>query len=207
MAKLSNTIGQFSIKRLAVWFGLFLCSFLLRGWLFRRFFTYHAEKRFVLEYTIENPQLTDFILKHPEVYDRNVEDIRNIALIAEKITADALYFSKESTVFNPNSVFSMGGATNDAGYSVFFTTVCDYLIDFYGLKTLYDCRHIIGSCHFMKTNLTTFKTLRGGQPFPPEFHFNIIVNLKTGEVLSFDPSLFDSYRISTVSSNYPSTTP
>jgi hypothetical protein len=202
MSKVNDTLSLFSIKRLAIWFGLFLCAFLLRGRLFRHFFTYHAEKRFVLEYKIENPQLTDFILKHPEVYDRNIEDIRHIALIAEKITADALYFSKESTVFNPNMVFSSGGATNDAGYSAFYTTVCEYLIDYYGLKMLYDCRHIIGSCYFIKTNLTTFRTIRGRQPFTSEFHFNIIVNLKTGEVISVDPTLYDSYRISTVSSNY-----
>jgi hypothetical protein len=199
---LSEILGLFSIKRLAVWVGLFLLGFLLRGGLFRQFFNYRAEKRFVLEYKIENTQLTDFIVKHPEVYDREVEDIEHIALIAEKITADALSFSKDSIVFNPNLVFASGGITNDAGYSAFYTTVCDYLIDYYSLKNYYDCRHIVGSCFFRGTNLTTFRTIRGGQPFPSEFHFNVILNLKTGETISLDPTLYDAYRISTVSSNY-----
>ena len=202
MNKLGDILGMISIQRLAIWLGIFVLSILLRGSLFRGCFMYKAEKRYVLEYKIVDPKLSHFILKHPEVYDREVKDIFQITLIAEKITADALSFSKDSTLVNPNLVFALGGTTNDTGYSTFYTTVCDYLIDYYSLKSYYDCRHIVGSCFFMKTNLSTVRTLRGGQPFPSEFHFNIIQNMKTGETISVDPSLYDAYRISTVSSNY-----
>lgn len=199
---LQEILRMFSIKRLAIWLGLFLISFLLRGPLFRFLTTYKAEKRYFLEYKMEDVKLIKFIMEHSEIYDRDLQDISQVALIAEKITADALSFEKESTIVNTNLVFNSGGATNDAGYSTFYTTVCDYLIDYYGLKKRYDCRHLVGSCFFMKTNLTTFRTLRGGRPFPPEFHFNIVLDLKTGETFALDPSLYDAYGISTVTSNY-----
>ncbi len=199
---LQEILGMFSIKRLAVWFSIFLFCFLLRGGLFRWLFTYKAEKRYVLEYKIEDAQLIKFILEHPEIYDRDLQDMRQVAIIAEKITADVLYFEKESTITNSNLIFKNGGAANDAGYSAFYATVCEYLIDYYNLKKRFDCRHIVGSCFFRKTNLSTFQTLTGKRPFASEFHFNVIIDLKTGETITLDPSLYDGYRISTVSSNY-----
>jgi hypothetical protein len=196
---ISDILGMFSIKRLAVWLIVALFGFLLRGGIFRRVCSYNAEKRFMVVYTIQDPRLANYIQKHPEVYDREVRDVEHIALIAEKITADVLYFSKDSSVFNPNVLFLNGGATNDAGFSAFYAAVFNYLIDYYRLTEHYYCLHVVGSCFFMKTNLTTFRTIRGGQPFPSEYHFNIIKNLKTSELIAVDPSLYEAYCISPVS--------
>ena len=196
---LSETLEMISIKRLGVWLMVILIGFLLRGGLFRQACSYSLGKRFMVIYNIEDSRLANYILKHPEVYDREVKDMAQIALIAEKITADVLYFSKDSSVFNPNVLFLNGGATNDAGFSAFYAAVCNYLIDYYSLKEYYYCTHVVGSCFFMSTNLTTFRTIRGGQPFPSEYHFNIIQNLKTNESIAVDPSLYEMYRISPVS--------
>jgi hypothetical protein len=196
---ISTILGMFSIKRLAVWLIVALLFFLLRGGLFRQVSSYSAEKRFKEVYNIDDPRLANYILKHPEVYDREVKDVEQIALIAEKITSDVLYFSKDSSVFNPNVLFLNGGATNDAGFSAFYAAVCNYLINYYSLKDYYYCLHYVGSCFFMKTNLTTFRTIRGGKPFPSEYHFNIIINLKTNEMIAVDPSLYEAYCISPVS--------
>jgi hypothetical protein len=199
MNNFNEILGIFSIKRLAAWLILVLFSFLLRGVLFRQICSYSAEKRFTVVYNIENPRLVNYILKHPDVYDREVKNVEHIALMAEKITADILYLSKDSSVFDPNILFLNNGATNDAGFSVFYAAVCNFLIDHYSLEDYYYCLHVVGSCFFMKTNLTTFRTPRGGQPFPAEYHFNIIKSLKTSEVITIDPSLFEAYRISSVS--------
>ena len=143
----------------------------------------------------------------PDYFDRNVENIQHIALIAEKITADVLSFSDESTTTNPNLIFTSGGITNDAGYSAFYNSVCDYLIDYYSLKGYYNCYHIVGACFFRNTNLTTLRSIRGRAIFPSEYHFNVIQDMKTGEIIALDPSLFDAYRISTVTSNYVASKP
>ena len=118
-------------------------------------------------------------------------------MIAEKITADALEFSNTSTTINPNESFVSGNA-NDIGYSAFYKAVCNQLIRLYGYQDTYNCYHFVGSCYFINVNLSTMRSPYGGKPFPPEFHFNVIVNTNTHEFIAVDPSLYESYRIGTV---------
>ena len=187
-----------SIKKLQ-WLGIvLLAGFLLRGSLFRLMVSYKLERTYSVAYKIEDAHIKDFIIKHPEIVDREIEDIKHIALIAERITDDLLVFSKESTTINPNLSFREHAA-GDAGFSAFYSAVCNYLIDMYGLKDYYICFHTIGPCFYIKTNLSAMVSPYGGRPFPSEFHFNIIKNRKTGELLALDPSVFVKYRITTVS--------
>ncbi len=189
---------RLSKKRLAILGCIGIVCLLLRGQLFRGSITYMLEKYYPLEYLIEQ-DLENYILFHPDVLNRGITDLRQIAYVAEKITSDALAYSDTVKTINPNLTFKMGVA-NDVGYSAFYNTVCDYLLQRCNINTRYDCRHLVGQCFLKKTKVNDVRSNpRLGKRFPSEFHFNAIFEHGTGKTIALDPTLYEDYQIPEVS--------
>jgi hypothetical protein len=181
-----------------MWFSVLILGILLRGYLFRGSVTYMFEQFYPLEYRIE-PDLENYILFHPEVLNRTIRDLREIVYASEKITADALVFSDTVKTINPNLTFKMGVA-NDDGFSAFYNTVCDYLLEKCHANKEFDCRHLVGQCYFRKKKVSDMHPpYRISKGFPSKFHFNAIFERKTGKTIALDPTLYKSHLITEVS--------
>lgn len=76
-----------------------------------------------------------------------------------------------------------------------FSAIADYLIKRYGLQDRYEVDHLVGHLRFLGINLHNFIN----NPFFRDHDFNSIKDLRTGEAIYVDPSIYDFLRIKKVS--------
>jgi hypothetical protein len=184
-----------------VWAGVLLLGVLLRGQLFRSTVTYVFERYGKLEYLLDE-NIERFILQHPEVADREFEDLKDVMIVAAKITSDILVFTKQTTPTDPKENVKTRLA-NDEAFSTFYSAVCNFLLRRIKVDDKFECRHLVGQCYFLKKNVSEmqphgpFRRLSSG--FPKEFHFNAVFERSTGKTIALDPSLYETHYISQVS--------
>ncbi len=141
-----------------------------------------------------------FILTHPDVYDRQFNNIDKIIHVSLKVTADALSFKGEPALkTDPLSILKLGEA-NSEGYAAFFNVVCSYLIRRYRFSNAYICRQYIAERTRNGVNLQdAIHTLGGGSPFNKNRDILAITNTLTGERRFVDPVIYEQFNIVDIS--------
>lgn len=180
---------------------LFLLSspILFRQGLYRAIITYRIKQERVAD-TQMDAQLERYILTHPDVYDRQFDDIDKIIHISLKITADALTFKGESNLkTDPLSTLRLG-ETNSEGFATFFNAVCNYLIRRYHFSGDYTCQQFISERLKNGKNLQdAFPSPYGGQGLGTAFNKTRdvvgILEKATGNYKYVDPTIFEQVNI------------
>ena len=114
--------------------------------------------------------------------------------LALKLTSKRLAFTSHLAPNDPITVFKTGKA-NCIGYSAFFNTICNYLLNLNNLEN--DCYsiHLVGKMEFFGFDLHRLSQ----SPFFNDHDFNVIINKKTQHKTYIDPSLNDFFWISRIS--------
>jgi hypothetical protein len=160
---------------------LCLCA-IFRSSLYRSFFSYrNTGKR--IEYP-DSKELSTHI--EGQIKNERPSTIREIIVLALKISSGCLCFtSSRPHEVNPN-LLPAGSYTHCIGYSAYFNTVCNYLLKKYGYAN-WTSEHCIAQIHFAGLNIHQFFS----SAFFADHDYNIILNSRTGETFSVDPSLHD----------------
>ncbi len=171
---------------------ILLILLLFRGWIYR----------FTINYEVVGTRQT-FSITNPElVYKINSKSgqdsisIKNIIDIANTITIQSLSFSRQQISKDPNRLI-VSKRANCIGYAAMFNAIVNYLINKYQLNNSFKAYHRIGKLDFFGIDL--HQSL--DHSFFRDHDFNQIIDLKTGEVISIDPSVSDYLGIKEVSSN------
>ncbi|MEZ4911186.1 MAG: hypothetical protein R2774_10035 [Saprospiraceae bacterium] len=144
----------------------------------------------VYGFEITNQELLNKI----ELRTKNqVMDIGKIAKIAKSITVEELNFSFEKESTDPNKLITTKKA-NCIGYSSMFNSFANQIIISKGITGEIESKHKIGKLELLGLNIHQFLK----SPFFRDHDFNQLRNLKTGEVISIDPSLSDIFWIEKV---------
>ncbi|TND07485.1 MAG: hypothetical protein FD123_3195 [Bacteroidetes bacterium] len=77
---------------------------------------------------------------------------------------------------------------NCVGYADFFNMLMNYLVEQKGWQKQYVCKHYVGKIYFDGTNLNA---LFKNDPFFKDHDFNVIKNLRGGNDIAVDPSLYE----------------
>ncbi len=138
-----------------------------------------------------------YILTHPDVYDRKLDDIDKIIHVSLKVTADALSFNGVDSLRTAPLSTLRSGETNSIGYAAFFTTVCTYLIKRFHLDDQYHCVHYIAER--LKGGMNLHDAIQspygGNSPFNKTRDVVAIVDSKTSASFYVDPTLYDQFNI------------
>jgi hypothetical protein len=169
-----------------------LILILFRGFIYRLLINYNEiGERAVIEIT--NQELINKI--ESKSTSREI-DFEEIISIANSITIEELRFTGNRASNNPNELMNSRQA-NCIGYSAMFNSIANYLIKENGLSQEIESRHKISQLDLLGINLHQFFE----NSFFRDHDFNEIENLKTGEIMSVDPSANDYLGIKKVSSN------
>lgn len=162
---------------------------LLKGVIFRQLFHYqHFEERY-------SQQLTDEAFQQ-HIQNTKVTDLASIAQQAHLLTAKQLSFTFQAASNQPNELLQTNKA-NCVGYAALFQAIATLLIQQNGLEDQIEVRHVVGKIHFLGVDLHQIIQ----HPFFKNHDFNQLHNLKTGELLYTDTSVYDYLHIQYVSKN------
>ena len=166
---------------------LLLLSFLFRNWLFWQLFSYQSVGDRPV-YAIENPQLRAYI--ENEWPTNSTKSPRAILKKALQLSARQLHFSAARNHNDPNLLINSHSA-HCVGYAAFTTTICNEMLQRYQLNAEWKAEARVGQIHFLGINVHPyFKSA-----FFKDHDFVVLRNLKTGEVLAADPTVYDYLRI------------
>ncbi|MCC8361003.1 hypothetical protein [Salinimicrobium sediminilitoris] len=124
----------------------------------------------------------------------------NIDVIIEdalKITAHHLKFTMGTSEVDPNKLIK-SNYSNCVGYATFFSAVCNYLIFMNSLSGEWIAKPKTAEIYFLNINVHKY--------FSSAFFKNhdvvIIENIKTGELLAVDPTLYDYGKVKFIGLKY-----
>ena len=176
------------IKRILILTALLIvAAILFRGAIYRTVVGYRATGERTL-YMATNKQLIQYIDENDKE-NSNIEDIVKLSLW---ITSQKLTFSTEKTERDPNKLIHTKKA-NCIGYSLFYSAVCNYLLEKHSLSD-WQARPQIGQIYAFGVNLHSWLQ----HPFLQDHDFVLIKNKKTHEKIAVDPSVYDYLRINFV---------
>lgn len=134
------------------------------------------------------------LIKTIEIKSLDIEvDLENIVQIANEITKENLVFTTDHVSSNPNELMNSKQA-NCIGYSAMFNSIANHLIRTNELEGVIESKHKIARLEFLGIDLHQFIK----DPFFRDHDFNQIKNVKTGELISIDPSVSDYLWINRV---------
>ncbi len=179
--------------------GVCILPFLFRQGIYRSIITYKINQERVADTQID-AQFERFILRHPDVYDRKIDNIDKVIHIALKVTAGALTYNGDSKLkTDPLSSLSVG-ETNSEGFAAFFNAVCSYLILRYHFSEEYSSQQFIGERIKSGVNLhDAFQSPYGGEGIGAAFNKTRdvvrILEKSTGRFKYIDPTIFEQFSI------------
>jgi hypothetical protein len=178
-------------KILVVVLALLLVLFILRGPLYRCFFSYEkcSERQ---SYSVTSVLLKEYIDSVAGI--KRVESVERIVELSHQITSDQLSFQASGSEINPNKLFP-NNSTHCVGYSAFYTAVCNYLLKQNGFADSFQCRAYCGQIHFLGYNVNSLFE----SAFFADHDFNWIQNASGSEKYFTDPTLYDYLGIAYVS--------
>ena len=180
---------KFSLSRKVKISLLLVCiMFLSRGFLYRSIVTYDT---IGMRETITDLD-PDLVLLIENEVKGEVTNIEDIARIARRLTSRHLQFSFTSKHFLPN-VLVKYPKTHCKGYSYFFNAIANYLISKYQLDHI-KSQHMIGTIEVAGIDIHRFFN----DSFYKNHDFNLLWDVRNGNSLSIDPSLYDYLGISTI---------
>jgi len=171
-----------------------LVLILFRGYIFRKTI-YYKEIGKRKEIRITNIKLLNLINKKSETISYKI-GLTEVVTIANEITTQELRFTTHKVSYNPNELIITKQA-NCIGYSAMFNSITNHIIRKEKLNDTFEATHKVGKLTLFGTDLHKFFK----SSFFKTHDFNTIKNLKTGEVISIDPSMSDYLRIKRVISN------
>lgn len=172
-------------------FGITLIALiLLRGQIFRATVKYSANEQREIR-KITDTTLIQLIETKIQGENPSIESIINVS---RSISKETLNFTFKKASSDPNLIYHQERA-NCVGYSSMFSSIADYLIKRYGLQDRFEVDHLVGHLRFLGINLHKFIN----NPFFRDHDFNSIKDLRTGEAIYIDPSIYDFLRIKKVS--------
>lgn len=181
-------------------FSFILLPIIFRQGIYRSIITYRIKQERLAD-TQMNAQIERYILAHPDVYDRQFDNMDKIIHISLKLTADALTFMGDSNLkTDPLSCLRLG-ETNSEGFASFFNTVCTYLIRRYHFSNDYTCQQFISERMKGGINLQdSFQSPYGGDggigtAFNKTRDVVRILEKATGRYKYVDPTIFEQASI------------
>lgn len=102
------------------------------------------------------------------------------------VSEEKLTFTFDKCTSDPNKLLKHPKA-NCVGYAAFFNSLMNYALKKKKLTHKFSCRHYVGKIYFDGNNVNTWFN----DPFFRDHDFAVIHDLKTGEDIAVDPSLFD----------------
>lgn len=180
-------------------FSLILLPILFRQGIYRSIITYRINQERIAD-TQMNAQIERYILTHPDVYDRQFDNMDKIIHISLKLTSDALSFTGDPKLkTDPLSTLQIG-ETNSEGFAAFFNTVCTYLIHRYHFSDDYTCQQFVAERTKGGTNLqNAFQSPYGGDGVGTAFNKTRdvvrILERATGRYKYVDPAIFEQVSI------------
>ena len=178
---------------------LLISPFLFRQGIYRLIITYQISQERVADTQI-NAEFERYILTHPDVYDRQLDNIDKIIHISLKLTSDALTFKGETGLkTDPLSTLRLG-ETNSEGFAAFFNAVCTYLIRRYHFSDDYSCQQFIAERIKGGVNLRdAFQSPYGGDGIGTAFNKTRdvvgVLEKSTGQYKYVDPTIFEQFSI------------
>lgn len=176
MRKLSLRIGFISLLGL-------LMAFMLRGYIYRQLFVYEVVAKRKAQ-TEVGKSLKDYLDRETSTF--KPQNIHAVVEKSLKITAHTLTFRAKQYSADPNELLVRGEA-HCVGYTAFFSTSCNYLLQKYQLDSTWKAHHRVSKISFCGTDIHHFLS----SPFFKDHDIALIENFKTGESLYVDPSLKD----------------
>jgi hypothetical protein len=178
-------------KILVVVLALLLIIFILRGPLYRCFFSYEkcSERQ---SHSVTSVLLEEYIDSVAGI--KRLESVERIVELSHQITSDQLSFQASRSEINPNKLYP-NNRTHCVGYSAFYTAVCNYLLKQNGFADSFQCRAYCGQIHFLGYNVH----ILFDSAFFADHDFNCIQNASGSEKYFTDPTLYDYLRIAYVS--------
>jgi hypothetical protein len=119
-------------------------------------------------------------------------DLQAKADFAQAFAAQQLTFTWGKAANEPNQAFREGRA-NCIGYAALSRLCLTYLVENTG-KAQVTCTHQIGSIRFLGYNVHRWFS----HPMFRDHDFVQVKDRSTGEIISFDPSLYDYFGISAI---------
>ncbi|MDX2070015.1 MAG: hypothetical protein SFV55_16430 [Haliscomenobacter sp.] len=176
-----------------LFFGLLtltILTFLLRNWLFWQLFSYQSVGDQPI-YAIKNPELRTYIER--ELPANSVKSPQFILKKALQLSAKQLHFSAARNHNDPNLLIDSHSA-HCVGYAAFTTTICNELLHRYQLNAEWKAEARVGQIHFLGINVHPYFQ----SAFFKDHDFVVLRNLKTGEELAADPTVYDYLGIGLV---------
>lgn len=173
-----------TIKRVLLFLLLFLLiGFVFRGWLYRTIVKYESlGERTVIK--SNNPILINhFESLSPDPSEKNIEAIIDKAL---RLTSKQLSFSSQKKSADPLHLVK-SGKTHCVGYAIYFSAICNYLIEKNRLSDQWKAKPQIGHLFLLGINIHNYFE----SPFFKDHDFVIIENRKTGVLYAVDPTVND----------------
>lgn len=169
---------------------LTILTFLLRNWLFWQLFSYQALGDRPT-YAIQNQELRTYI--ENELPTNSVKPPRVILKKALRLSAQQLHFSAARNHNDPNLLIDSHSA-HCVGYAAFTTTICNDLLQRYQLNAEWKAEARVGQIHFLGINVHPYFQ----SAFFKDHDFVVLKNLKTGEELAADPTVYDYLGVTLV---------
>jgi hypothetical protein len=191
--------NQNFINKRFVILGLLISPFLFRQGVYRSIITYKINQERIADTQLD-AQFERFLLTHPDIYDRQFDDIDKIIHIALKVTSETLsHKSGANLKTDPLSTFRLG-ETNNEGFAAFFTAVCSYLIQRHHFSDDYSCQQFIAERLKGGVNLKdAFQSPYGdtglGSTFEKTRDVAGILEKATGRYKYVDPTIFEQFSI------------
>jgi hypothetical protein len=126
------------------------------------------------------------------------QSILEIVNLSNRITANQLSYHTKASEINPNRLFPQS-KTHCVGYSAFYASICNYLLEHYGFGQTYHCDAYCGKISFLGYDLHKHFE----NPFFASHDFNMISNSSGKEIICIDPILYDYFRIESITLNRP----
>ncbi|OEK07613.1 hypothetical protein A8C32_17610 [Flavivirga aquatica] len=160
-----------------------LIGVVFKGWIYRYVVTYKPiEKR--TNYLIVNGELVNSI--ETKLINNEGLKIEKIIDIGLSVTSQQLRFTATKNYRDPNKLISTRTA-NCIGYAAFFSASCNYLLKKYDLDSIWVATPHKGQLYLLDINIHKyFKS-----PFFKDHDFVIIENMRTGNTLAIDPTIYD----------------
>lgn len=155
----------------------------LREWIYNETVNYKSIG-LRANYSASNPKLTDYI--ESTAGDLDNPDINKIVQLSLSTTSRQLNFTSDNNYNDPNKLIDSRTA-HCVGYATFFAATCNYLLEKYQLSKVWTAKPQIGQLYFLGANVHKYLN----SPFLKDHDFVTIENIKTGEVLAVDPTVYD----------------
>lgn len=162
---------------------LTILTFLLRNWLFWQLFSYQALGDRPA-YAIKNPELRTYI--ETEWPANSGKSPRLILKKALQLSARQLHFTAARNHNDPNLLIDSHSA-HCVGYAAFTTTICNELLQRHQLNAEWKAEARVGQIYFLGINVHPYFR----SAFFKDHDFVVLRNLKTGEELATDPTVYD----------------